>query len=53
MQVEEMSDKQTLTSVEFLWSDLSQTLILLSHPSSFISTCLVAHASIFYIKGTV
>lgn len=52
-QVEEMSDKQTLTCVVLLPSDISQRLISLTHPSFFISACLAVHAFIFYIKGRV
>lgn len=52
-QLEEMSDKQTLTCVALLPSDISQRLILLTHPSFFISACLAVHAFIFYIKGRV
>lgn len=46
-----MSDKQTMTCLVLLPSDISQTDF--THPSFFISACLAVHAFIFYIKGRV
>lgn len=52
-QAEEMSDKQSVTCVVLLPSDLPQAVIFLTHPSFFISACLAGRAFIFYVKGRV